>query len=55
MLQESSNHHKKNKFSETINIAKEQLICKDGFCSLPNQKQPQKKDGNDTNIFDPIK
>ena len=54
MLNETSNKHKKNTFSETTNIAKEKMICKDGFCSLPNQKEITKKDTNDTNLFEPI-
>ena len=54
MLNESSNKHNKNTFSETTNIAKEQIICKDGFCSLTNQKERSKEDKNDINIFDPI-
>ena len=54
MLKESSNNNNKNTFSETINIAKENIICKDGFCSLPNQKEISKQDLNDINLFDPI-
>ena len=54
MLKESSNNHNKNTFSETTNIAKENMICKDGFCSLPNQKEISKKDTNNMNLFDPI-
>ena len=54
MLKESSNSHNKNTFSETANIAKDEIICKDGFCSLPNQKEIPKQDPNDINIFDPI-
>ena len=30
------------------------MICKDGFCSLPNQQVIPKQDENDTNLFDPI-
>ena len=52
MLKESSNN--KNKFSETSNIVKEKMICKDGFCSLPNQKEISKQNINDINLFDPI-
>ena len=52
MLKESSND--KNTFSETRNISKEKMICKDGFCSLPNQDELPKKDLNDINLFDPI-
>ena len=54
MLKESSNNNNKNIFSETTNIVKEEIICKDGFCSLPNQKEAPKQDTNDINLFDPI-
>ena len=54
MLKESSSKNSKNIFSENTNIAKEQMICKDGFCSLPNQDKIQKKDSNDINLFDPV-
>ena len=52
MLKESSNNKKI--FSETTNIEKEKMICKDGFCSLPNQKEISKQDTNEMNLFDPI-
>ena len=54
MLKESSNNNNKNIFSETSNIAKEKMICKDGFCSLPKQDEIPKQDSNDMNLFDPI-
>ena len=54
MLKESSNNHNKNTFSETTNIAKEKMICKDGFCSLPNHDEILKQDSNNMNLFDPI-
>ena len=54
MLKESSNKNNENTFSETTNITKENIICKDGFCSLPNQTETTKKDKNDINFFDPI-
>ena len=54
MLKESSNNYNENKFSETENITKEKMICKDGFCSLPNQKEISKLNTNDINLFDPI-
>ena len=47
MLKDSLNNHYKNKHQESI-------ICKDGFCSLPNQKETSKQDTNDMNLFDPI-
>ena len=56
MLKESSNNNNNNKniFSETTSIEKEKMICKDGFCSLPNQDEIPKQDSNDMNIFDHI-
>ena len=54
MLKESSNNHNKNTFSEITTIAKEKMICKDGFCSLPNKEEIPKQDSNDMNLFDPI-
>ena len=54
MLKESSNNNKKNLFSETTGITKQKMICKDGFCSLPNQDEMPKQDSNDMNLFDPI-
>ena len=54
MLKESSNNNNKNIFSETTNIEKEKMICKDGFCSLPNRDEHPKQDSNDMNLFDPI-
>ena len=55
MLKESSNNNNKNIFSKTNGIAKEKMICKDGFCSLPHQDEISKQDSNDMNLFDPIK
>ncbi len=54
MLKESSNNNNQKIFSETTSIAKQKMICKDGFCSLPNQDEITKKDSNDINLFDPI-
>ena len=54
MLKESSNNHNKNSFLENTKIEKERMICKDGFCSLPNQKEIAQQDTNDMNLFDPI-
>jgi len=54
MLKESSNNNNKNIFSETTSIAKEKMICKDGFCSLPNQDEIPKQSSNNMNLFDPI-
>ena len=54
MQQESSDSQNNNIFSENTNFTKEKMICKDGFCSLPNQKEISKKDTKDLNLFDPI-
>jgi len=54
MLKDSSNNNNKDIFSETSRITEEKMICKDGFCSLPNQDIP-KQASNDMNLFDPIK
>ena len=54
MLKESSKDYDKKKYSEATSINKERIICKDGFCSLTNQKEISKPDTNDINLFDPI-
>ena len=54
MLKESSNTNNKNIYSDTSRIAKEKMICKDGFCSLPNQDEIPKQDSSNVNLFDPI-
>ena len=54
MLKKSSNNNNKNIFSETTRIEKEKMICKDGFCSLPNRDDLPKQDSNNMNLFDPI-
>ena len=54
MLNESSKNNNENTLSETTNILKEEMISKDGFCSLPNQKEISKKGTTDMNLFDPI-
>ena len=51
---ESSNNPKKNDFSQSLKIKEENIICKDGFCTLPNQKQNPSIDKNKVNLFDPI-
>lgn len=54
MLKESSSNNNENIFKNTSSSAKEKMICKDGFCSLPNQDEIPKQDSNDMNLFDPI-
>ena len=54
MLKESSNNNNNNILSKSNSIAKEKMICKDGFCSLPNQDEISNQDSKDMNLFDPI-
>ena len=53
---ESSNNSKDEAFAQSLKIEKENIICKDGFCTLPNQNQNQNKNiiKNNVNLFDPI-
>ena len=41
------------KLSDNLNKDNENLICKDGFCSLPNIDN-SKQLNNNNNIFDPL-
>jgi len=54
MLKESSNNDNKNLLTEAKSIANPKMICKDGFCSLPNKDEIPKQDSNDMNLFDPV-
>ena len=49
---ESSNNSKDDAFPQSLKIEEENIICKDGFCALPNQNQNIIK--NNVNLFDPI-
>ena len=51
---ESSNNSKDDTFPQSLKIEKENIICKDGFCTLPNQNQNQNIIKNNVNLFDPI-
>ena len=51
---EEKNTTNNSEISNGENILQENIICKDGFCSLPNQKEISKKDTNEINFFDPI-
>ena len=51
---ESSNNSKEETFSQSLKIEKENIICKDGFCTLPNQNQAPRITENKGNFFDPI-
>ena len=51
---ESSNNSKDDNFSQSLRIEKENIICKDGFCTLPNQNENPNISKNNVNLFDPI-
>ena len=51
---ESSNNSKEKDFSQSFKIEKENIVCKDGFCSLPSQREKQIISKNKANLFDPI-
>ena len=54
MKNESSNNSKDITFSQSLKIEKENVICKDGFCTLPNQNRNPSISKNNVNLFDPI-
>ena len=51
---ESSNNSKEKEFSQSLKIEKENIICKDGFCTLSSQNDNPSIKKNKANIFDPI-
>ena len=53
-IKDSSDSCKKH-FSETKNIETNNVICKDGFCVIPNQDEnPSMKSTGNENLFEPI-
>ena len=50
----SSNNSKEKDFPPSLKIEKENITCKDGFCSLPIQKENPSIQQNKMNLFDPI-
>ena len=51
---ESSNNSKEKNFSNSVKVEKSNIICKDGFCTLPNQNENLNINKNNMNLFDPI-
>ena len=51
---ESSNNSKEKDFSQSLKIEKENILCKDGFCTLPSQNENLSIQKNKVNLFDPI-
>ena len=54
MQSESSNTSNKNIFSNPLKNKKEDIICKDGFCSISNHKDNSNIKKDDIGFFDPI-
>ncbi len=44
----------KNNYSQPLEIENENIICKDGFCSISQPENIQKIEKDDTNVFDPV-
>ncbi len=51
---DSSDTSNEKETSQSIKIDKDNIICKDGFCSLPNQNNNKRINDIDNQFFDPI-
>ena len=51
---DTSNSSNEKEFSNSIKIEEENIICKDGFCSLANQNEKPRVKSIDGNFFEPI-
>ena len=51
---ESSKNPKEKDFSKSLKIKKENIMCKDGYCSLPSNNENPSVSRNNGNLFDPI-
>tara|TARA_B100000242_G_C42642864_1_gene302260 strand:- start:65 stop:232 length:168 start_codon:yes stop_codon:yes gene_type:complete len=54
MQSESLNTSKKKENSQHFKINSKNIICKDGFCQLPNLNEKRRINEKDNNLFDPI-
>ena len=54
MQSNSSKNPDEKNYSQRLKIEKEELICKDGFCSIPNLNRKTKVNQEDLNLFDPV-
>ena len=50
----ASNNSKEKYSSQSLKIEKENINCKDGFCTLPIQNENPSIQKNKVDIFDPI-
>ena len=53
-MQIESKNSNDDAFSQSLKVEKENIICKDGFCTLPNQNKNPNIIENNVNLFDPI-
>ena len=51
---DSSNKSKEKDFSKSLKIEKENITCKDGFCTLTSKSENPSIQKNKVNLFDPI-
>jgi len=54
MQNKNSNNSKDDVFTQSLKIEKENITCKDGFCTLPSQNKNPNIIENNLNLFDPI-
>ena len=51
---EFSDNSKEKNFSQSLKIEKDNIICKDGFCTLSSKNKNASIQKNKVNLFDPI-
>ena len=54
MQTESTNNSNEKNFSQSLRNGKKNIICKDGFCTLPSSNENPSIIENNVNLFDPI-
>ena len=54
MQSKPSNNSKEKNISQSLKIEKENILCKDGFCSLPQSNETPNIIKTNVNLFDPI-
>ena len=51
---ESSENSNKKSFSKSLKMKEENIVCKDGFCSITNREGISPLEQDETPLFDPI-
>ena len=54
MGSESSHISNEKDTLQNVKIEKEEIICKDGFCSIRSKNESSRIDKDNINLFDPI-